>query len=74
MITGDQFNRPSFAMLSGELMGVLSGQDKTRFILSRQDMITINVSSRALLSRLFENKCIKSTYVQQLQKKTVCDN
>ena len=47
-------------------------QDKIYFESARQ--LTINISSRALLNRLFENKCIKSTYGQQLhKKKTVCD-
>ena len=41
-------------------------QDKIYFESARH--ITINISSRALLNRLFENNCIQSTCVQQLQK------
>ena len=41
-------------------------QDKIYFESARH--ITINISSKELLNRLFENKCIRLTYVQQLQK------
>ena len=41
-------------------------QDKIYFESARH--ITINISSRALLNQLFENKCIKSAYVQQQNK------
>ena len=43
--------------------------DKTRFILSRQRHITINISSGALLNRLLENKCLKSKLCTAATKK-----
>ena len=46
-------------------------QDKIYFESARHIHVTVNVSSRELLNRLFENKCIELTYVQQLQQQFV---
>ena len=60
-------NRAGSSSNSNGVNDYKTRQDKIYFESARH--IKINIRSRALLNRLFENKCIKSTYVQQLQKK-----